>query len=123
MVIDQQGEQFEYEGTVYTVGERIVGTPESEYEGLSGFITEIRDGEDKETENDTPDLYCRFEPPVLPCDIRCLEERFSRLYLEPKKLDDIILDLVIMAPEMVKPLKHTQKTGKNLTSTQCRKLG
>ena len=64
MVINRVGAKFEYEGVTFTIGQRVVGTGQSEYEGLYGFITEFRDGEDKETENDTPDVYCTFEPPV-----------------------------------------------------------
>lgn len=104
MIINRAGAEFEYEGVIYKIGEPIVGTSESEYEGLYGRITEIRDGEDRETENETPDFYCAFEPPVLPCEVKKLEEVFSTLYGQPKTLDDIGLDLVIMAPSMVKPL-------------------
>ena len=104
MIINRIGAEFEYEGTNYAIGAPIVGTPESEYEGLYGTITEIRDGEDKETENETPDLYCSFEVPVLPCEVKKLEEVFSDLYDQPKTIDDIILDFVIMAPSMVEPL-------------------
>ena len=104
MIINRMGAEFEYEGVIYKIGGSIVGTPESEYEGLYGVITEIRDGEDKETENETPDLYCSFEAPELPCEVKKLEEVFSKLYVQPKTIDDIILDFVIMAPSMVKPL-------------------
>ena len=108
MIINQYGATFEYEGVTYTIGAPIVGTAESEYEGLYGTITEIRDGDDKDTENETPDLYCEFEPPVQPCEIKELEQVFSDLYDEPKTLDDIILDLVIMAPSMIRPLDQSQ---------------
>lgn len=104
MIINQTGATFEYEGVTYTVGGSVIGTAESEYKGLYGFITEIRDGEDKDTDNDTPDLYCEFDPPVLPHEVTALEEVFSDLYQQPKSIDDIILDLVIMAPTMVQPL-------------------
>ncbi len=104
MIINRIGAEFEYEGVTYVIGESIVGTPESEYEGLYGSITEIRDGEDKDTENETPDIYCSFEVPVIPYDVEELEERFSELYQNPKTIDDIVLDLVIMAPEMICPL-------------------
>lgn len=96
MIINRIGAEFEYEGTTYVIGAPIVGTPESEYEGLYGTITEIRVGEDKETENETPDLYCSFEVPVLPCEVKKLEEVFSELYSQKKTIDDIILDFVIM---------------------------
>jgi len=114
MIINRPGAEFIYDGTSYKIGDRIIGTSESEYEGLYGSIFEIRDGEDKETENDTPDIYCSFEEPVLPHQIKKLEEIFSELYQEPKKLEDITLDFVIMSPEMVrvilpdpKPLTQT----------------
>ncbi|MFQ7551244.1 MAG: hypothetical protein ACLRMZ_14105 [Blautia marasmi] len=61
MIINRIGAEFEYEGTTYVVGAPIVGTSGSEYEGLYGTITEIRDGEDKETENETPDIYCSLK--------------------------------------------------------------
>lgn len=75
------------------------------------MITEIRDGDDKETENETPDIYCEFEPPVLPCEEKELEAVFSDLYEEPKTVEDIIFDYVIMAPEMIRPLDdlHTMR--------------
>lgn len=68
------GAAYEYEGVTFTIWQRIVGTEQSDYEGLYGFIVGIRDGKDKETENDTPDIYCRFDSPVLPCDVTRLEE-------------------------------------------------
>lgn len=115
MIIKEYGTEFEYNGTTYVIGEPIIGTSESEYEGLLGIITEIRDGSDKDTENETPDLYCEFEAPVLPCDITALEKIFSDLYDEPKKLEDITLDSVIMAPDMVKPLAELERETKTET--------
>ena len=114
MIINRPGAEFIYDGASYKIGDRIIGTAESEYEGLYGSIFEVRDGEDKETENETPDIYCSFEEPILPHLIKKLEATFSDLHQEPKKLEDITLDDVIMAPEMVrvilpdpKPLTQT----------------
>ena len=90
MIINRHGATFEHAGVTYTIGASVVGTDQSEYEGLTGYIYEVRDGADKETENETPDLYCNFDPPDDPYD-------------EPKTLEDIILDCVIMAPDMVRP--------------------
>lgn len=84
MIINQPGATFTYGGVEYVIGAPVIGTKESEYEGLYGTIIEIRDGDDKETENETPDLYCEFDPPVLPHEIKRLEEIFSDLYDEPK---------------------------------------
>ena len=115
MIINQPGATFTYGGVEYVIGAPVIGTKESEYEGLYGTIIEIRDGDDKETENETPDLYCEFDPPVLPHEIKRLEEIFSDLYDEPKKLDDIILDMVIMAPQMVRPLEDLHRCQKQAT--------
>lgn len=109
MIIKQPGAEFFYEDVCYKIGDRIVGTDASEYQGLLGSIIEIRDGEDKETENETPDIYCSFDAPVLPYDIAELEKRFSELYQCKKTIEDIILDEVIMAPEMIEPIEQADK--------------
>ncbi len=105
MVIRKTGDTYKYEGMTYTIGERIYANGQSDWEGLFGVVTEIRTGSDKETENETPDICCSFDIPVLPSDVKELEERFSNLYREPKKMEDISLDEVIMAPEMIEPLQ------------------
>jgi len=101
MLLDKVGEAFYYEGKKYVIGEQIFANDASEYEGLFGRILEIRDGDDKETENDAPDIYCEFEEPVLKSDIWNLEQRMSGLYGERMTLEDISLDLVIMGPDMI----------------------
>ena len=112
MILNKAGQTFEYEGKSYMVGAEIIGPDESEYEGLFGVITEIRDGADKETENETPDIYCTFYEPITPYGIKELEKRFSDLYDESKKMEDIILDSVIMAPYMIKVLPEMEKSEK-----------
>ena len=101
MLINKPGAEFLYNGITYRVGGLIIGSDQSEYAGLIGSVLEIRDGDDKETENDTPDICCSFEPPVLPADIAKVKTVFSDLYGEKKELDDICFDIVIMAPEMI----------------------
>ena len=114
MILNRQGAEFEYEGITYTIGGAVVGTAGSEYAGLYGRINAIYDGEDKETENETPDIYCEFDPPVMPDEIKALEETFSVLYDQPKTLDDIALDMVIMAPEMIRPLDDLHTVRKKV---------
>lgn len=114
MILNRPGAEFEYEGVTYTIGGAVVGTAESEYEGLYGRITAIYDGEDKETENETPDIYCEFDPPVMPHEVKALEKTFSDLYDQPKTLDDIVLDMVIMAPEMIRPLDDLHTVSKKI---------
>lgn len=113
MILKNVGDVFEYEGVKYTVGEFIYANKNSDYEGLFGVIKEIRDGEDKDTENETPDIYCAFETPVIPHDIKQIEERFSTLYGEKKKICVIALDEVIMAPEHISVVyeRKTQTDG------------
>lgn len=109
MILNKKGDVFEYEGIKYTVGEFIYANKNSDYEGLFGVIKEIRDGNDKDTENETPDIYCSFENPVIPYDVEQIEKRFSKLYGEEKKLEDIALDEVIMAPEHISVV-HVRQT-------------
>ena len=44
MILDRIGAAFYYEGKKYVIGEPILATDASEYEGLLGRILEIRDG-------------------------------------------------------------------------------
>lgn len=118
MILNRHGAEFQYEGVIYRIGDCIIGTEESEYAGLNGVIFEIRDGEDKETDNDTPDIYCSFDAPVLPSDIEELEKTFTELYQEEKHLDDIILDYVIMAPEMIMVKEQPRKSIKVYVLTE-----
>lgn len=41
MIINQPGAEYKHEGAIFRIGTPIVGTSESEYEGLFGSITEI----------------------------------------------------------------------------------
>ena len=112
MLINKSGAEFLYNGITYRVGDVIIGSDQSEYAGLIGSILEIRDGNDKETENDTPDIYCSFDPPALPADIAKVEAVFSDLYDTQKTLDDICFDMVIMAPEMITVPGQSKKSIK-----------
>ena len=103
MIYTKPGTGITVDGIFYFVGMHVLSNDASDYAGMYGVITEIRTGDDRETENDTPDIYCQFDAPVLPCEVRQLEERFSSLYCEPKQIEDISLDMVIMAPDMLEP--------------------
>ena len=112
MIINRIGAPFHYDGITYKIGGKVYANDASEYEGLYGIITEIRDGDDRETENDTPDIYCQFLPPVLPDEIKVLEARFSELYGTEKHLDELGLDMVILAPEMLRVLEPLEDAPK-----------
>ena len=115
MILKKINEPFEYDGKTYYIGEEIVASNNnSEYSGLFGRIVEIRDDTDKETDNETPDIYCEFDPPLFPKDIEELEKKFSDLYKTPKKLDDITFDSVIMAPCMIKSVAE-KNDGRKIT--------
>ena len=83
------------------VRDRVVAI-NSDYAGLKGYITEIRTGSDKETENTSHDVYCCFDIPDDKEKVKMLEKHFSDLYGEPKTIDDLGIDLVILAPDMLR---------------------
>lgn len=112
MIYDRTGAVCRHEGAEFRVGDMVVATPESPWEGLCGTITEIRDGDDRETENDSIDIYCEFLPPIHPEEIRRLEDRFSDLYGMEKRLDDISLEMVIMAPSMIRVIGRKDEDRK-----------
>ena len=107
MIINKQGEAFEYEGKKYIVGEDVYAT-EASYYGLIGVIKEIRTGEDKDTDNPAPDIYCDFFEPVLEADKERLYQTFGNYYA---------LDGIIMAPSMVTPIREGCCNGKEKFGT------
>ena len=110
MIINRAGAQFTHDGVTYTIGDKIFSNNTSDFRGLFGYIKEIRTGADRETDNDTPDIHCYFYPPFEPEAIAELESRFSALYRSPKKLEDIALDEVIMAPDMIQVVTSANST-------------
>lgn len=103
MIYERNGESITADGVTFAVGERVIAI-DSDYAGLKGYITEIRTGADKETENETDDIYCCFDIPESEEEIKLLEKHFSDLFQEEKTIDDISIDLVIMAPDMIRGL-------------------
>jgi len=99
MLLKNFGESLEIGGKVFTVGDRILANDVSDYEGLYGKITEIKTDPDKDTDNEGIDIHVRFEIPENKEMIKKIEEKFSKLYGEPKTIDEIPLDLVIMAAD------------------------
>ena len=104
MIINRNGAVVHEEGTPFTVGGMVFANHNSEYNGLFGTVFEIRNGDDRETENDTTDIYCDFQKPRSEVRVHEYEERFSHLYQHPKKIDELALDYAIMAPEMLVPI-------------------
>lgn len=98
------GNELEVGGAVMNVNESC------DYFGLKGVINEIRTGEDKETENPHDEVIVEYEVPEDSESIRELEERFSELYREPKSIDDIILDYVIMDASSLMIYNNETKT-------------
>ena len=94
MIYNKKGEMFFYEDKMFIIGEEVYAT-ESVFYGFLGNITEIRTGDDRDTENEGPDIYCKFRKPVIVRDKVTLHD-----------LDSSALDLVIMAPEMIIPTRE-----------------
>lgn len=76
--------ELKWNDTIFKIGQRVRTTPDSDYAGLEGMILEIRTGEEKETDNPTPDILCCFALPESETAVQKLEERFSSLYDMPK---------------------------------------
>ena len=107
MILTKTGEFITDGDRRLAVGDRIIAI-DSDYAGLKGQITEIRTAADKQTENVTDDVYCCFEEPKSAQAIKLLEEHFSDLYGEKKTLDDLCLDMVIMAPEELRKVEENE---------------
>jgi len=115
MIYKKPGEKLLYNGLSYIVGDKVLANENSAYDGLFGKILEIRTGSDRETGNDTPDIYCAFDPPVLSADRKALEQAFSGLSYTPKHVEDLGLDLLVMSPEMLTPMPVPERDYPHVT--------
>lgn len=91
--------ELQWRDVILKPGQCVRTTNDSDYAGLEGVILEIHTGEDKETDNLTPDIHCCFDYPESEIQVQKLEERFSSLYNMPKKLEELGLDEIIMSPD------------------------
>lgn len=101
MIINEKGSTYEYDGVVYTIGDRVRVVEHSDYAGLEGYIKEICTDEDMDTENPDIDIYCNFETPTNPEIAKQLETTFSDIFGSPHSIDDINIDEVVMAPDEI----------------------
>ncbi len=105
MIVNECGEAFfvpsKPKGFLerFFIGEKIIATEASAYYGLIGVIREAR--ENKDTANETLDIYCDFYCPTEIKDVIALENRFSKLYGRLIRVGKIPLDRIIMAPGMI----------------------
>jgi hypothetical protein len=110
MILEKYGQGINTKFGSFMIRQKIIGNSVSgKYEGLTGHITEIRTGNDRDTDNETEDIYVCFDPPEDSVLIQKVEAAFSESYQEPKTIEDIPLDLVIMAPEMLSVLPCDKK--------------
>lgn len=104
MVLNKKGDVFRYAGKEYSIGERVVVTSRCAYEGMIGTILQICDGEDKVTDNETPDIYCSFDEPILKVHKEKAIERLSELWDNTIELEDANVAQAVMAPDMIMPI-------------------
>ena len=86
---------MEHEGVKFSVGAWFRVRAHSDYAGLTGVIVEMTNDEGE------LDITCNLIPPTNPEEIATLEKRFSAFYREPKRLNDVPLDLVILQPDEI----------------------
>ena len=93
-----------YNGIKYSVGDVVIANDSSIYKGSVGIISEIRDGDDKETENFEPDIYCSFYKSVL-----------GGKEKNPDDFEMVTQPAVIMAPSILltpAEIKNTKRSKK-----------
>ena len=100
--------ELKWGNVILKPGQRVRSTDDSDYAGLEGIILEIHTGEDKETDNLTPDIHCCFDYPESDVQVQKLEERFSSLYNMSKKLDELAFTGIVISDNNLQFLNSEQ---------------
>ena len=108
MYLADYNDVFEYEDKKYTIGEIVIGIKGSIYEGQPGVLMEIRDGEDKKTNNAKPDFYCKFTEPIL-------QENKNKINQPNVIKSDSESDWRIVSPDMIISLNELKRQRKKQT--------
>ena len=90
-------------------GDWVLSASNNDYSYLIGMVTAIEKHgtPEHDTDNQTDDIHINFSAFDYPSErISEIEERFSALYGEKKTFDEISLDNVIMAPDMLIRISH-----------------
>lgn len=102
MLFDKKGDIVKDSGKEFVIGMEIKCNDKSDYPGLSGYILEIRDGEDKENDtHDSIEIVCSLNPPEDTAIIAKIEEKFSELFRKPMEIADIDLSYEVLTLEMI----------------------
>lgn len=101
MRIAEYGKVFMYGEQKFVVGEIVIATKGSIYDGLPGILMEVRDGADKETDNIHPDLYCKFFEPILPSNKKKISKKSYLLQNDYGTTEKPSTSLVILSPQML----------------------
>jgi len=86
------------------VGDWVIATEDTDYKYLIGIVSAIDKlgAAEHITENDSDDIHVDFFAFDYPEEsIQEIEQRFSSLYNEEINFDDLSLDDVVMAPDML----------------------
>ena len=88
MIYNKKGEIFVHRLINVCIGDYVLANEKSDYSGLVGVVREIRTDEDKETENESADIYVDFLKPKNPEVLFEIEERFNDLSGEEKEFEE-----------------------------------
>lgn len=103
MIFNKKGEKVIIEGKEFTIGGRVYANNSSLHEGLYGEVTEIRTGEDTDTDDVTHDIVVDFEIPTEPAIIKSI----VNIYNDGRSIEDVPLDCLNMDAEMLEPVIKT----------------
>lgn len=115
MTIDKMGESMEHDGIRYAIGQKIQANKNSDYDGAVGIIVEISN------EDDGFDIYCDLERPTDPETVSKIEKRFSYIFDEPRTLDEIPFDEIVLQPDEIDIVTDKQEIATELLTEEIEK--
>ena len=122
MIYKKPDEKFSHENITYTVGSRVLANEASEYSGLFGASLKFARMMTGKLKMIRRTSIVNLTAVPFRCPPRTGADFFV-LYGAPKRVEDLGLELVIMAPEMLTPLAVPEQAYPQGTFMSSSRLG
>ncbi len=114
MIYKNEGDQIEYEGKSYCIGQKII-VAEHRLRGLVGVIVEIRTDENTNAKNSSPELYCDLVKPIFKEELKVLSDFYCGLPMDANTVKRLSFKKIRFEPKELEFIEETEPEEESIS--------